>query len=201
MSFKRVILTDEDGIDVLHPQTETDVVILSDFTAYNDLLRVSSNGTIEDSGISSNNIVQKSQTAGLLKNDGSVDTNTYLTQHQDISGKADKVSHARNGDLAALNDNGNLLDSSIRAVDVVVKSETSGLLKNDGTIDTTTYYSKPLNGIPASDLASGVIPTVPTISTSITDDASSDTMTASPKAVKTYVDSICGNILTILQSI
>jgi hypothetical protein len=36
------------------------------------------------------NYVQKSQTAGLLKNDGTVDTNTYLTQHQDISGKADK---------------------------------------------------------------------------------------------------------------
>ena len=37
------------------------------------------------------NYVQKSQTAGLLKNDGTVDTNTYLTQHQDISGKADKT--------------------------------------------------------------------------------------------------------------
>lgn len=36
------------------------------------------------------NYVQKSQTAGLLKNDGTVDTSQYLTQHQDISGKADK---------------------------------------------------------------------------------------------------------------
>lgn len=36
------------------------------------------------------NYVQKSQTTGLLKNDGTVDTNTYLTSHQDISGKADK---------------------------------------------------------------------------------------------------------------
>ena len=34
--------------------------------------------------------VQKSQTAGLIKNDGTIDTNTYLTQHQDISGKANK---------------------------------------------------------------------------------------------------------------
>jgi len=31
--------------------------------------------------------IQKSQTAGLIKNDGTIDTNTYLTQHQDISGK------------------------------------------------------------------------------------------------------------------
>jgi len=40
------------------------------------------------------NYVQKSQTAGLLKNNGTVDTNTYLTQHQDISGKLDAA--ARN---------------------------------------------------------------------------------------------------------
>ena len=49
-------------------------------------------------------------------------------------------------------------------------------------------YTKPSSGIPASDLAGGVIPTVPTISTDISADASSDTKTASPKAVKTYVD-------------
>lgn len=35
--------------------------------------------------------VKKSQTVGLLKNDGTVDTNTYLTQ-QDIVNKADKTS-------------------------------------------------------------------------------------------------------------
>ena len=38
------------------------------------------------------NYVEKSSTEGLLKNDGTVDTNAYLTQHQDISGKAN-VSH------------------------------------------------------------------------------------------------------------
>lgn len=31
------------------------------------------------------NYVQKSQTAGLLKNDGTVDTNTYLTSHQSLT--------------------------------------------------------------------------------------------------------------------
>lgn len=34
--------------------------------------------------------INKSSTAGLVKNDGTIDTNTYLTQHQDISGKANK---------------------------------------------------------------------------------------------------------------
>ena len=46
-------------------------------------------------------------------------------------------------------------------------------------------YQKPSGGIPASDIASGVIPT---ISTNISTDATSDVKTASPKAVKNYVD-------------
>lgn len=36
------------------------------------------------------NYVQKSQTAGLLKNDGTVDTSTYLTQHQDLTNYVEK---------------------------------------------------------------------------------------------------------------
>ena len=34
-------------------------------------------------------VVRKSQTQGLIKNDGTIDTSTFLTQHQDISGKLD----------------------------------------------------------------------------------------------------------------
>ena len=45
------------------------------------------------------------------------------------------------------------------------------------------------------------IPTVPTISTNISSDATSDTKTASPKAVKTYVDDIVGDIETLLAAI
>lgn len=62
-------------------------------------------------------------------------------------------------------------------------------------------YEKPQGGIPATDLANGVIPSVPTISTSVTDDANSDTKTSSPKSVKTYVDSVVGNIETALANI
>lgn len=42
--------------------------------------------------------------------------------------------------------------------DCIQKSQTAGLVKNDGTIDTTQYgtYSKPSGGIPASDLATAV---------------------------------------------
>lgn len=42
------------------------------------------------------NYVQKSSITGLLKNDGTVDTNTYLTQHQDLS------NYALNSDLQSL---------------------------------------------------------------------------------------------------
>jgi len=76
----------------------------------------------------------------------------YLTSHQDISGKADKVSNAINGNFAALDSNGNLTDSGHKHGDYltehqdlsnyVQKSNTSGLLKNDGTVDTTQYLSQ-----------------------------------------------------------
>jgi len=46
-----------------------------------------------------------------------------------------------------------------------------------------TAYQKPSSGIPASDLASGVVPSVPVISTNIVSDKSSNVKTASPKAV------------------
>lgn len=45
------------------------------------------------------------------------------------------------------------------------------------------------------------IPTVPTISTDISTDGNDDTKTASPKAVKTYVDAQVGDIATLLASI
>ncbi|MBQ7564613.1 MAG: collagen-like protein [Lachnospiraceae bacterium] len=61
--------------------------------------------------------ISKSATEGLVKNDGTIDTNTYLTQHQDITGKADKVSGATSGDFAALDANGNLTDSGKSASD------------------------------------------------------------------------------------
>lgn len=44
-------------------------------------------------------------------------------------------------------------------------------------------YTKPSSGIPASDIASGVIPTVPALSTDIESDMNSDTKTTTPRAV------------------
>lgn len=102
----------------------------------------------------------------------------------------------------------------------VTNGTASQFLKADGSVDSTSYgtYSKPSDGIPASDLASGVIPTtlpasdvyawakaatkpsytasevgalpdttviptVPTISTNVVSDKTSDTKTSSPRSV------------------
>ena len=92
-----------------------------------------------------------------------------------------------------------------KAVDVTVPTESTvsgwGFTKNTGTLTGVSF-----NGASAT-VTSGVaaitatIPTVPTISTNITTDATSDTKTASPKAVKTYVDGIVGDIETLLAAI
>ena len=101
-----------------------------------------------------NVFVKKSNTVGLIKNDGTIDTNTYLTQHQDISGKEDKSnksssittdtgSTTKYPTVKAVEDYaqpiGNYLTSHQDLSNYVQKSQTGGLIKNDGTIDTTSY--------------------------------------------------------------
>ena len=73
---------------VLDGQTTSTVTTLG--KTVTDAEKSAWNDKLDSSALT--NYVQKSSTAGLLKNDGTVDTNTYLTQHQDISGKAN-VSH------------------------------------------------------------------------------------------------------------
>lgn len=105
----------------------------------------------------------------------------YLTKHQDISGKED-VS--------------NKIDEW---VDNLNKGQYPSAKLVKSALD--RKYQKPANGIPASDLERGIIPTVPTISTDISSDATSDTKTASPKAVKTYVDGAIPTVPTISTDI
>lgn len=69
----------------------------------------------------------------------------------DVSGKADKVSSPTSGHFAGLDGNGNLIDSGSKASDFATASQ-------GGKADTA--YQKPSGGIPASDMASGVIPDV-----------------------------------------
>ena len=48
----------------------------------------------------------------------------YLTQHQDISAKADKVINATNGNFAAIDVNGNLIDSGSKVSDFLTQHQT-----------------------------------------------------------------------------
>ena len=77
-----------------------------------DLAGLDSNGNLTDSGILATNVITKSVTSGLVKNDGSIDTNTYATTTQ-LANKADKVASATTDDFATLDSNGNLTDSGI----------------------------------------------------------------------------------------
>ena len=67
----------------------------------------------------------------------------YLTEHQDISGKANIT------DLATIATSGNYNDLSNKPI---IPTKISDLT------DDSNHYIKPSNGIPASDLADGIIP-------------------------------------------
>lgn len=54
---------------------------------------------------------------------GVVDLGTVITSHQDITGKADKVTSATNGNFAALDSNGNLTDSGHKHSDYLTSHQ------------------------------------------------------------------------------
>lgn len=58
-----------------------------------------------------------------IDSSGNADLGTVLTQHQDISGKADKVSEAADGNFAALDSNGNLTDSGHKHSDYLTSHQ------------------------------------------------------------------------------
>lgn len=72
------------------------------------------------------NYIRKSSTSGLVKNDGSIDTTSYLSSLPNHTHKKSEIT-----DFPAIPDVSNYIQ----------KSSTSGLVKNDGSIDTTSYLS------------------------------------------------------------
>ena len=97
-----------------------------------------SNGNLTDSGSKASDFATAAQGAKA---------DTALQSHQDISGKADKVSGATNGNFAGLDSNGNLTDSGSKASDFATSAQGA---KADSA------YQKPSGGIPDTDLSSGV---------------------------------------------
>jgi hypothetical protein len=82
----------------------------------------------------------------LLKNDGTVDTNTYLTSHQDISGKAnsaDLATVATSGSYADLSNKPTIPDAQIQSDWNQTDNTAKDYIKNKPTIssapDLTNY--------------------------------------------------------------
>ena len=87
--------------------------------------------------------IDLSSTAGLVKNDGTIDTNTYLTEHQSLDDYIEKTDTDEgfvrsDGSI----DNNTYLTQHQSLTNYVQKSDTVGLIKNDGTIDTNTYLTQ-----------------------------------------------------------
>lgn len=127
-------------------------LVSSDITGKEDKTnKISSwSGTVNDTRYPSEKLVKnsldekisKSSTVGLVKNDGSIDQSTYLTSHQDISGKEDasnKVSSWSGTTTNAHYPSEKLVKDSLDQK--ISKSSTTGLVRNDGSIDTTTYLT------------------------------------------------------------
>ena len=105
------------------------------------------------------------------------------------------------------------VDSSTKTAAITASIPSApGTLSTTATTAQSTSASEALSGSITlhkvaktgtySDLiGTPTIPTVPTISTNITSDATSDVKTASPKAVKTYVDNVCGDIEALLAAL
>ena len=183
---------------------------VGDLLFYDDILykvtsAISQGETIIISGASTNviqtdidtelkNKIKVSSTAGLVKNDGTIDTNSYATTTQ-LADKTDKVANATNGNLAGLDSNGNLTDSGVVATDVIQKVATAtGLLRDDGTVDTSTYATT-TNAYLVNDIAETTLDDadyVPFYDTSAT--AKRKTLWSNIKSVlKTYFDTLYSN--------
>ena len=101
-----------------------------------------STDVFEDFILRLTNYVQKSSTNGLLKNDGSVDTTEYSTfsgSYEDLSNKPTIPTIPTN--ISAFNNDVGYLTQHQSLSNYVQKSSTTGLIKNDGTVDTTSYLS------------------------------------------------------------
>ena len=131
--------------------------------------------------------VSKSNVAGLLKNDGTVDTTSYATAAS-VTAIKDGQSIDSFGDVeSALSDK-------------VSKSSTVGLLKNDGSVDTNTYaQSSALSGYIAKSATGGLVKNDGTIDTITAGAASANTSAISAIKDGTSIDSF-GDVESALDN-
>ncbi len=97
------------------------------------------------------------------------------------------------------------LKSVIGSVDPTSGTDTNPIVigGDENVIEAITFNGTPaiIDSQTKTAAITATIPTVPAISTSISSDATSNDKTASPKAVKDYVDDVLGDIETLLAAI
>lgn len=113
------------------------------------------------------NYIQKSQTEGLVKNDGSIDTNQYLTEHQSLTNYIQKSQTQGLVKNDGTIDTNQYLTQHQSLTNYVQKSQVSGLIKNDGTIDSNQYLTEhqSLTNYVQKSLTSGLVKNDGTIDT------------------------------------
>ena len=153
------------------------------------------------------NYVQKNNTNGLLKNDGTVDTNTYLTSHQNISGKEETANKTSSWNTTTNNTrypteklvkdslDGKLDKSqtSYKGKNVVVDSSTGNITFEDKNNHTHNNYLTSHQDITGKEDKTNK-------SSSISTDTGSTTKYPTVKAVENYAQPK-GNYLTSHQDI
>ena len=169
--YSLCIVKSSNGYDVYSIQSTgwvKSATIPSDFAIsshnHNDLYYTKSevdNMNLGGSGeVDLSNYIRKSSTSGLVKNDGSIDTTSYLSSlpsHTHTKSEITNFTHTHSiSDITTLQTtlNGKANTSHTHTTSEITdfpvipdvsnyiqKSSTSGLVKNDGSIDTTSYLS------------------------------------------------------------
>ena len=169
--YSLCIVKSSNGYDVYSIQSTgwvKSATIPSDFAIsshnHNDLYYTKSevdNMNLGGSGeVDLSNYIRKSSTSGLVKNDGSIDTTSYLSSlpsHTHTKSEITNFTHEHSiSDITTLQTtlNGKANTSHTHTTSEITdfpvipdvsnyiqKSSTSGLVKNDGSIDTTSYLS------------------------------------------------------------
>ena len=155
----------------------------------NGLAGFLTNGMVAGSsgGGGENNVIESISVNGVAQtvSNKNVDLLFKTINNESISGSGNITIQGGGGDtnvIEVVKVNGTALTpDSNKAVDVPVPTALSGLTDDSthrvvtdsekSTWNSKGTYSKPSGGIPASDIASGVIPTVPTNVSSFTNDA------------------------------
>ena len=78
---------------------------ITDSVTDNDMRPVTSNAVYDAIQDNNSELIAKSNTAGLVKNDGTIDTTSYLSSHQDITGKVNIAQGSGNGNKLVVTDN------------------------------------------------------------------------------------------------